>query len=360
MALNLLCLCIVSLFKFMFMPTLHIKLLLLPLKFSSTRLLAFISAVSITFACTAQATTSLANIENAYFHRDYLFVQTTINAMPSPLSEQTAALAMAAKVKLNPDHGETIINNFIKAHPNNAYGHYYGGLLWSELAKNAGLFSRMGFYKKSVTSMITAGLLAPDNPRFQVEAAKAYGQPAMLGGQSELQKPIVDKLQTHPSIFAELALMDYLQNTEDKAAALQLIAQLTPRYDQNVELLERMGQLLWTFEQQDRASDLFSQACQLTPPNNQGYVKWLSACQLTAAFALNDIGSVQHGLDACKTLLKYDTVNDSEHHYFLLLNSQLLAKNQQYAEAKTGYQKLLALNPDKNIKKEAMQQLKKL
>ncbi|WP_085299080.1 hypothetical protein [Cognaticolwellia mytili] len=87
----------------------------------------------------------------------------------------------------------------------------------------------------------------------------------MIGGDSDKQKPIVDKLMVNNSVFAQMAMMDYLQNTRDKINGFSLIKQVSITFKDNIEVLERAAQLLWAFDEKEQAGALFSAACLLPP-----------------------------------------------------------------------------------------------
>lgn len=159
-----------------------------------------------------------------------------------------------------------------------------------------------------------------------MEAAKALGQPSMMGGNSKKQKPIVDKLMTGNSSFAQIAMMDYLQNTQNKKGGFEFISRITIEFSTDIELLERAAQLSRTFDDDQLARTLFTQACNLPPAKKQAFTKWHNACLLSGVLSLDNNENLQLGLDAIDRLLQFTAVEDKETKLAWSIKNQLSNK----------------------------------
>lgn len=313
---------------------------------------------SVSFGVLAES--QMDKAKAAYFQRNYTAVESMIDSSNKPLSEEAQILAIAVAVARQNDDAQERLIKYLQQHPLNAQAHYMGGILWIKMAKNASIFSKRSLYSRYVAAMTKAAELAPDNNRYQMEAAKAYGQPSMMGGDSDKQKPIVDKLLKGGSAFAQIAYMDLLQNNQDEVGALDFVKRVTAEFKHHIEVTERAAQLLWTFDRQKEAGVLFTQTCEMAPGINEAFVKWSTACWLSAAFSLEGSGNIQQGLKATERLLKYDTVVDGDYHEVLLMRGQLLIQANQPRKAQKVYQQLLGLAPAKAIAKKAKKALRKL
>jgi hypothetical protein len=274
---------------------------------------------------------TLEDAKNAYFHRDYQQVQSIIKALKTEKGEdkllmtELAMLTIAIDIHNDVDDAADHLEDFLESNPNNASFHYLAAILWDKHAKNVSFFSQMSIYKKHVSALIKAGALAPENDRYQYGAASGYGQPSMLGGDSDKQKPIVDKLMENNSAFAQMAMMDYLQNTQDKKKGFIFIDQAVVAFKDNIEVIERAAQLLWTFDKKVQAGELFTAACLLAPGEFEAFVKWSDACLLSASFALDGTVDKKTGLLSIDRLIKFTKVDDEESQYALSTREKLIS-----------------------------------
>ena len=287
------------------------------------------SLLLILVASNAVKAQTLDNAKNAYFHRDYQQVKNIIKKLKIEKAEdkllmaELALLAIAVEVKNDVDDADDDLETFIENNPNNASFYYMAGLLWNDLAKNASVFSKMSKYKHYVKAMVKAAKLAPNNERYQLEAAKAYGQPSMMGGDSDKQKPIVDKLMVNNSAFAQMAMMDYLQNTQDKKHAFIFIRDVSIAFKNNIEVMERAAQLLWTFDKKQQAGALFTAVCLLPAGKYEAFEKWSDACLLSAEFSLDGSVDKTAGLLSIERLIKLTKVDDKYTQYAKLTRKKL-------------------------------------
>lgn len=273
---------------------------------------------------------TLDDAKNAYFHRDYQQVINIIKEIRSNQVEdksvtvELALLTIAVDIHNDVDDADDDLENLLENYPDNANLHYMAGILWYHHAKNASIFSRMSVYNSHVEALIKAAQLEPENERYQYGAASAYGQPSMLGGDSDKQKPVVDKLMVNNSAFAQMAMMDYLQNTKDKENGFILIKEVSISFKDNIEVLERAAQLLWTFDKKEQAGELFTAVCLLTPGEFEAFVKWGDACLLSAVFSLEEKEDKAVGLASIERLINYTAVKDEEFRYALSVKEQLV------------------------------------
>jgi len=274
---------------------------------------------------------TLDDAKNAYFHRDYQQVQSIINALKSEVGEdkllmtELEMLTIAIDIHNDADDAGDNLEDFLENNPSKASFHYLAAILWQHHAKNVSFFSKVSIYSNHVAALIKAGELAPENERYQYGAASGYGQPSMLGGDSDKQKPIVDKLMVNNSAFAQMAMMDYLQNTQDKENGFLFIEQAVKEFKDNIEVVERAGQLLWTFDRKEQAGELFTAACLLTPGKYEAFVKWSDACQLSASFALDGAVEQAIGLLSIERLIKFTEVDDEDSQYALSTRKKLIS-----------------------------------
>ncbi|MCJ8318069.1 MAG: hypothetical protein MJK12_00440 [Colwellia sp.] len=275
---------------------------------------------------------TLDNAKNAYFHRDYQQVKSIIkelkaeNAEDRLLMVELALLTIAIDIHNDVDDAGDDLEDFLEINPDNANVHYMAGILWYHHAENVSIFSKMSVLNNHVAALIKAAELEPENERYQYGAASGYGQPSMLGGDKDKQKPIVEKLMVNNSAFAQMAMMDYLQNTQDKENGFIFITEVSIAFKDNIEVLERAAQLLWTFDKKEQAGNLFTAVCLLTPGEFEAFVKWGDACLLSAYFVLDGTVEKEAGLLSIDRLIKYTSVKDEEYRYALSIRDELLAK----------------------------------
>lgn len=292
------------------------------------RLLGFSLLSVITMSVNAQ---TLDNAKNAYFHRDYQQLKSIIKSLKADEGEdkllmaELAILTIAIGIHNDADDAGDDLEDFLENNPNNASFQYLAAILWQHHAKNVSVFSKMSIYNNHVAALIKAAELAPENERYQYGAASGYGQPSMLGGDSDKQKPIVDKLMLNNSAFAQMAMMDYLQNTQDKKKGFVFVEQVVEAFKENIEVIERAAQLLWTFDKKEQAGELFTAACLLTPGEFEAYAKWSDACQLSASFALDGTVDKATGLLSIERLIKFTKVDDEDSQYALSTREKLIS-----------------------------------
>lgn len=304
--------------------------------------------------------TSQQTLEQLYYQRDYQSIKETLNALSRPLTVDEQLLMLAIKVQRDEDDADDALESFTKTHSDNAKVQYWAGNLWQVIAKNSSMFSKMSIYSHYVEAMTKAAKLEPTNARYQMEAAKAYGQPSMMGGDSDQQQPIVAMLLKGDSPFAHIAYMDLLQNTQKENEAIKYASDIAQQYKNNVEIVERAAQLLWTFDKVTQAGKLFYQACMLPAPSYEAYTKWDAACWYSTMFSKEERISIEKGIAASTHLLNESAVKDDDYLESLQQYAQLLVKAKQNTKAISAYNELLTLTTDKSMKRNAQKALKKL
>lgn len=299
-------------------------------------------------------------LEKRYYVRDYQTIRSTLHALDRPLNTDEQLLLLAIRVQLDEDDADDALEGFTKTHSNNAKVQYWAGNLWQTIAKNSNMFSKMSIYSHYVKAMTQAAKLEPTNARYQMEAAKAYGQPSMMGGDSDQQQPIVAMLLKGNSPYAHIAYMDFLQNTQQESKAIKYASDIAQQYKNNVEIVERAAQLLWTFDKVTQAGELFYQACMLPAPSYEAYTKWDAACWYSTMFSKEERLSIEKGIAASTHLLSESAVKDEDYLESLQQYAQLLVKAEQNTKAISAYKELLTLTTDKSMKRNAQKALKKL
>lgn len=282
------------------------------------KLISLIATVLFSINAIATAGETLLDAKKAYFHRDYQQVINIIQVLQATKAENKSLMAEVALLQAAIDIQKGVkgaderLEELVAKNDNKANFHYMASRLWYRHAKNSSIFTKMSIYKKHVAASIKAAELAPENERYQYVAARAYGQPSLMGGDSDRQKIIVDKLMINNSAFAQMAMMDYLQNTQDKVNAFPFIKQVSLTYKDNIEVLERAAQLLWTFDEKEQAGKLFYTVCSLPPGEFEAYVKWNDACFLSATFAVEGFLAREVGLTSINRLIEFSFVDDDE------------------------------------------------
>jgi len=274
----------------------------------------------------------LEEAETAYFYRDYEKVTDILVHLKSniELNQQqhleAQLLTIATQIQQDKDDAEDWLENFLAQHSHNAKAQYFGGLLWLKIAHDASFFSKMSYFKRYVKAITNAAQLAPNNPRYQFEAARAFGQSSMMGGDAKKQKPIVDKLMPENGTFAQIAMMDYLQNTQNEKASIEIINRVSTEFNTDIEVLERAAQLLRTLQKDPQARTLFTRACHLPPGIKEAFVKWSDACLLSGVLSLQSNENLKIGLAAIERLLRFTVVQDEETKFAMSIKSQLSNK----------------------------------
>lgn len=295
--------------------------------------IAFLLLIAMPLRATNVTTSqSLEEAEVAYFYRDYQKATQILRQLKSTAeleqSQRVAAqlLTIAADIQLDKNDAEDRLESFLDSHASNAKAQYFAGLLWLKIAQDASFFSKMSYFKRYVKAMTRAAELAPNNPRYQMEAAKAFGQPSMMGGDSKKQKPIVDKLMAENSTFAQIAMMDYLQNTQNKKASIEIVNGVSIAFATDIEVLERAAQLMRTFENDQLAKQLFTQTCNLPSGKKEAFSKWHEACLLSGVLSLQNNVDLKQGLADIERLLKFTVVQDEDSNLAKSIQNQLVDK----------------------------------
>ncbi|MBQ4850857.1 hypothetical protein [Pseudoalteromonas sp. MMG012] len=270
-------------------------------------------------------------------------------------------LTVAVAIAQDNDDKEKMLEALVRRYPNNAKVHYNAGELWYQIKEQSSLFNKLGFVDKSNQSYITAAELAPENPKYLVAASKALAiESGFWDSDKKQSKAIVDKLKPVSERYYYLALMDYLQNTQNEPEALSTITTIGSQFSQDVTLMHRAANLLWTFSEEEQAQKLFVDTCKIAKRTADQLPLWRDACISSAYLALQGHGKKQLALEALNLLLEKEQVQDAQHIEYLMVYAQVNKEIENKATAKKAYQQALALAEDRSTQKDIRRALKKL
>lgn len=303
---------------------------------------------------------SYAELEQAYYQRQYSVLANQLK-MFDPADVNIDLLAVALAVATDQKDKEQQLEALIARHPNHARVRYFAGKLWYQIKQQSSLLNKLGLVDKSNENYLLAAQLAPDNPQYLVEAAKALAiQSGFFDTEKQASKVIVEKLAQLDQRSYYLALMDYWQNTQDAAAAKKTIATIKADFYQNMALLHRAANLLWTFAEKSQAQQLFVASCKLTASTPEQLPQWQDACLSAAHLALQNYGDKQQALAALDVLLREDKVRDEQYVGYLMLQAELNLALGEQATSVQSYQQALALASHDPTRKDIRRQLSKL
>lgn len=303
---------------------------------------------------------SYAELEQAYYQRQYSVLASQLNMFDAAdvnIELLTVALAVATDQK----DKEPQLEALTARHPDNARVRFMAGKLWYQIKQQSSLFNKLGLVEKSNENYLIAAKLAPDNPQYLIQAAKALAiQSGFFDAEKQASKAIVEKLAQLDQRSYYLALMDYWQNTQNAAAAKKTIATIKADFHQDMALLNRAANLLWTFAEKSQAQQLFVASCKLTAPTAAQLPLWQDACLSAADLALQNYGDKQQALAALNILLSTDKVTDEQYVGYLMLHAELNLALADQATALQSYQQALALTTKDSTRKDIRTQLRKI
>lgn len=303
---------------------------------------------------------SYAELEQAYYQRQYSVLASQLN-MFDPADVNIELLTVALAVATDQKDKEPQLEALTVRHPDNARVRFMAGKLWYQIKQQSSLFNKLALVEKSNENYLMAAKLAPDNPQYLIEAAKALAiQSGFFDAEKQASKAMVEKLAQLDQRSYYLALMDYWQNTQNAAAAKQTIATIKADFPQDMALLNRAANLLWTFAEKSQAQQLFVASCKLTAPSAEQLPLWQDACLSAADLALQNYGDKQQALAALNVLLSTDKVTDEQYVGYLMLHAELNLALADLATALQSYQQALALTTQDSTRKDIRRQLSKL
>lgn len=315
-------------------------------------------------AATGQATPSASvsnELEQAYYLRQYAVLARKLNELGNKKEVQAEIFEVALAVATRQKNKEAQLEALIERHPDVAQVRYFAGQLWYQLKEQSSLLNKLGLVEKSNQNFILAAKLAPENPQYLVEASKALAyQSGFFDSEKKASKMMVEKLAQLDKRFYYLALMDYLQNTQNAAEAQNTIALVRAEYRHDVLLMTRAANLLWTFSEQSEAQHLFVQSCQIKPIKLDQRSTWQEACLSAAYLALQNFGDQQQALAALNILLSEDKVQDEQYVEYLTLLGELNQATGNKDAAVKSYQQALALTTVIATKNNLQKALKKI
>ena len=264
-------------------------------------------------------------VMDAYFRRDYSVVERYLSAENNVTAEWLRIALLARRA--DTDDATSALERFLAANSHSAALHFDSAELWRVIGKRAGIFSRGKYYAKVVAAYIKAAELEPDNALYLKHAAtaKSYNG-SWFSADVKAQRMVIDQLKGKDDRYLLMAEMDYVQNTDDKKQGRQLISQALQKYDHDLDVLERTGQLLWTYRDDEQAQRVFTQACNLPAAHARLWLSWQSACFISGKIALDGVGDRAAGLSSLKRLLSEERVHDDEYAETQALHDQLEKK----------------------------------
>ncbi|GHG60194.1 hypothetical protein GCM10010919_03440 [Alishewanella longhuensis] len=326
-----------------------------------TRLIA--CALPICFTAIAQAASAETNygeLEQAYYHRQYSLLASKLNTLDAK-DVRIEILEVALAVATNQQDKEAQLEALVARHPDTAQVRYVAGKLWYQIKQQSSLFNKLGLVDKSNENYIIAAKLEPENPQYLVEAAKALAiKSGFFDTKKQASKAIVDKLAQLDQRSYYLALMDYLQNTQNAADAKKTVTIIRAEFNDDVVLLNRAANLLWTFAEKPQAQQLFVASCKVKTLAIAQFPQWREACLSAAYLALQDYGDKQQALEALALLLSEDKVKDEQYVEYLMLYAELNKAMADKDAAIRSYQQALALTTTGSTQKEIRTKLKRL
>lgn len=325
------------------------------------RVIACVLSICFTaIAQTVAAATSYAELEQAYYHRQYSLLASKLNTLDAK-DVRIEILEVALAVATNQHDKEAQLEALIARHPDSAQVRYFAGKLWYQIKQQSSLFNKLGLVDKSNENYIIAAKLAPENPQYLVEAAKALAiKSGFFDTKKQASKAIVDKLAQLDQRSYYLALMDYLQNTQNAASAKKIVTIIRAEFNNDVVLLNRAANLLWTFAEKPQAQQLFVDSCRITAVAPEQFPLWQQACLSSVYLALQNYGDKQQAFEALTLLLSEDKVKDEQYVDYLILYAQLNKAMADKDAAIKSYQQALTLTSKDSTQKQIRTKLKKL
>lgn len=324
------------------------------------RLLTVVLTISLSGTVSATTDSSYRELEQAYYHRHYQLLARKIQELPSK-DVRVEILEVALAVATEQENKEAQLEALIKRHSNSAQVRYFAGKLWYQIKEQSSLLNKLGLVDKSNDNFIVAAKLEPDNPQYLVEAAKAIAVTSgFWGSGKEESKAIIDKLANLDKRHYHLALMDYLQNTQNKGQAIKTVVTVQTEYKNDVELMNRAANLLWTFSEKDQSQQLFVESCNIKSMTMEQFPIWQEACMSSAYLALQGHGDKKNAIKALARLLSVDQVKDEQYVDYLTVYAQLNSEIAEIPTAVTSYQQALKITGDHSTRNNINKELKKL
>lgn len=325
-----------------------------------SRLLTIVLTVSLSGTGSATTDSSHQELEQAFYQRHYQLLARKIQEIPSK-DVRVEILEVALAVVTKQKNREAQLEALIKRHSNSAQVRYFAGKLWYQIKEQSSLFNKLGLVEKSNDNFILAAKLEPDNPQYLVAAAKAIAVTSGFWGSGKKEsKAIVDKLANLDKRYYHLALMDYLQNTQNKEQAIKTVVTVQTEYKNDVELMNRAANLLWTFSEKDQSQQLFVESCKVKSMTMEQLPIWQEACMSSANLALQGHGDKINAIKALARLLSVDQVKDEQYVDYLIAYAQLNADIAEIPTAVTSYQQALKIAVDHSTQNSINKALKKL
>jgi len=315
---------------------------------------------------TTAASSELLNAHYALYQSDTKPAEQLISQQLKPAKLEDKSLAFQQLQVLvwiqqkEVDKATDLLLSLQERQSQNANIYFFAGGAWKELAHQVSVFSKIKYYRRAVEAYIRAGELAPNHAKYVRKQASSYAQPEMFGGTEGKQRPMLAKIVALDAKYGLVAKMDLAQNEQQHKKASQLAEQAMSKYPDSFLLVERAAQMHWTLENDDRAQQLFVQACNLTAQTATDRLTWISSCYGVVYLTLRT--DKNHGLavSAMQRLLSVNTLKTADNDQARLYLAEMAKKAGNKALALATYRELATHGVDKEIKKKARKALKKL
>lgn len=206
------------------------------------------------------------------------------------------------------ERAEKALRRFEDSYPNDGATFAFSSEVWRSIGHQASLFSKRGFYKKAIKAKIRAGDIAPDNPRYLILKASAFGQ-GNFGGDLEVQAELTRLIQSKDVKWGDLAQLNLLQNQGKEQEGKALAKRMMEKYPDDFDVLERAGQFYWSHNEHDLSQTSFYLACMNKPEFSwHKQVKWINACYQTAHFAIENDQNATQGSESLGKLMEEFTL----------------------------------------------------
>jgi len=315
---------------------------------------------------TTSVSTEVLNAHYAFYQGDWGSAKQLIKSQSKRSGsnkESLALLQLQAMVWVAQEEdgkATELLLRLQKQHNNNAEVYFFAAGLWKELAHQVSVFSKIKYYSRAVEAYIRAGELAPNNAKYVRKQASSYAQPEIFGGQEGMQKPMLPKIKTLDVQYGLVASMDLAQNEQDHKKANQLAEQAVSEYPDSFLLVERAAQMQWTLENDNRAQQLFMQACNFPAQTASDRMVWITSCYTVVYLSLNTDTNHALAVTAMQRLLSVNTLKTAENDQAKLYLAEMANKAGNKSLARTTYRELAKESVDKKIKKNALKKLKQL
>ncbi len=244
------------------------------------------------------------------------------------------------------------IESLLKISPTAEVYHLAGGI-YGMRAATAGIFSKLGFAKKSKKNLLKAYQLEPNNKEYIIGLLQFNMQaPGIAGGDSDQIEPLLDQLAKVDPMKSIEIRTNYLAEEEGFDEALVFINGHITNNPQSVDLLYFKAFLLENDERFDDAMIAYADVIAMKPSNDVGYenANWERAHYRFGRLASITKKRLSEAKGYFLTFLVLESTQDSDYqawaHYRLGLVYQHM--NDMH-NAQMSFDEARSLNPTKSL-----------